>query len=304
MTFPGEPLLDASLIREPMRRTFTLPDGEMAALDFGDPMRPVDVLFVHANGFNAMTYRQVLQPLSSALRIVAVDLRGHGRTRLPADPAQHRNWNVFADDLLRVIEALNSPQIILAGHSMGATSCILAAGRSRGQVKALTLFEPVLLPRLQVWMSRLPGAQASMLRRFPLARQALARRSLFKDRAEALASYSGRGAFKTWPEASVADYVVDGLRDRDDGAVELACAPAWEAANYTAQGADPHAALARIRVPVRIFKAERHSTCRVEAGRIGRPNVTVEVVPGASHFLPMERADLVRAALLDAAEAG
>jgi pimeloyl-ACP methyl ester carboxylesterase len=30
----------------------------------------------------------------------------------------------------------------------------------------------------------------------------------------------------------------------------------------------------------------------------------VEVVPGASHFLPMERADLVRAALLDAAEAG
>lgn len=295
--------MDATLFRDPKRRVFALPDGEMSALDFGDPARPVDVIFTHANGFNAMTYRSVLAPLASALRIVAVDLRGHGETRLPADPAKHRNWNVFADDLLRVIEAVDSPQVILSGHSMGGTVSLLAAARSRGQVKSLVLFDPVLLARLQSWLVRLPGAQAGMMRRFPLVRQASARRSVFKDRAEAFAAYRGRGAFKSWPEAAVADYVAGGLRDRTDGAVELACAPAWEAVNYAAQGADPYSALRRIKVPVRILKAEHGSTCRLEPRKNLRPNTSVKIVPGSSHFLPMERPDVVRAQLLDAAEA-
>ena len=295
--------MDATLFREPKRRTFALPDGELSALDFGDPARPVDVIFTHANGFNAMTYRQALAPLASALRIVAVDQRGHGETRLPADPAAHRNWNVFADDLLRVIEAVDSPQVILSGHSMGGTVSLLAAARSRGQVKSLVLFDPVLLARLQSWLVRLPGAQAGMMRRFPLAQRAAARRSLFKDRAEAFTAYKGRGAFKSWPEAAVADYVAGGLRDRDDGQVELACAPLWEAVNYTAQGADPYAALRRIKVPVRILKAEHGSTCRLEPRKNLRPNTSVKIVPGSSHFLPLERPDVVRAQLLDAAEA-
>ena len=50
----------------------------MSLLDFGDPKRPVDLVFVHANGFNALTYRTLLAPLSGSLRIWAPDLRGHG----------------------------------------------------------------------------------------------------------------------------------------------------------------------------------------------------------------------------------
>ena len=36
----------------------------MSLLDFGDPKRPVDLVFIHANGFNALTYRTLLAPLS------------------------------------------------------------------------------------------------------------------------------------------------------------------------------------------------------------------------------------------------
>ena len=54
---------------------------------------------------------------------------------------------------------------------------------------------------------------------------------------------------------------------------------------------------------VRILKAEHHSTCRLEPRQTGQANVSVKIVPGASHFLPMERPDVVRAQLLDAAEA-
>ena len=30
----------------------------MAMLEFGDPASPVDLLFLHANGFNALTYQR------------------------------------------------------------------------------------------------------------------------------------------------------------------------------------------------------------------------------------------------------
>ena len=36
-------------------------DGEMALLDFGDPERAPDLVFVHANGFNAGTYRRLYE---------------------------------------------------------------------------------------------------------------------------------------------------------------------------------------------------------------------------------------------------
>ena len=83
--------------------------------------------------------------------------------------------------------------------------------------------------------------------------------------------------------------------------VMLACAPAWEASNFAAQGADPWRALRQVRCPVRIFRAEHGSTFRAGPGFGGRrADVTVESVAGATHFLPMERPELVRAALLQA----
>ena len=78
--------MDAALFREPRRRMIPLADGEMAALEFGDAGRPLDVVFLHANGLNALTYRSLLGPLSLGLRVLAPDLRGHGDSRLPADP--------------------------------------------------------------------------------------------------------------------------------------------------------------------------------------------------------------------------
>ena len=35
-------------------------EGETAGIAFGDPVRPVEVLFLHATGFNAITYQSLL----------------------------------------------------------------------------------------------------------------------------------------------------------------------------------------------------------------------------------------------------
>ena len=286
------------------RRTFVrLPDGEMSMLDFGDPARPVDVVFAHANGFNARTYSSILAPLAADLRILVVDLRGHGDSSLPADPGRHRGWGVYADDLgvlLAGIEARRPP--VLAGHSMGATAMLLAAARSPGRARRLVVFEPVILPPIAVLYGKLPWAAKLLRRRFPLARRADARRAAFDSRDAALAAYAGRGAFKSWPAQTLADYVEGGFRERDGGGVELACAPAWEAANFAAQGHDPYRALARANVPITILKAEHGSTCRADPALLKR-YAKVKTVPGSSHFLPMERPDVVRQFLLDAVQA-
>ncbi|NBU26863.1 MAG: hypothetical protein EBS42_01200, partial [Caulobacteraceae bacterium] len=56
-------------------------DGIMAAVEMGPQDRPFDLVFAHANGFNALTYRHLLAPVAAAgFRILAIDQRGHGRS--------------------------------------------------------------------------------------------------------------------------------------------------------------------------------------------------------------------------------
>ena len=271
----------------------------MSVLDFGDPKRPVDLVFVHANGFNAMTYRTLLAPLSGSLRIWAPDLRGHGLTRLPTGTAGRRHWHDHRDDLVALLDALNGPPVVLAGHSMGGTSALLAAAERPERVAGLVLFDPVIWSRLAVAAFQLPLLDR-LASRIPLVKNALRRRAVFDSREQALTAYSGRGAFKSWPEMMLADYLTDGLVETADG-FALACDPAWEASNYAAQSHDPWRALKRLDRPVRILKGETGSTCHVAEHPRGLPHVTVETVPGGTHFFPMLKADVARDALFDAA---
>ena len=278
-------------------------DGEMAVLDFGDPKRPVDVIFVHANGFNARTYRTILQPLASERRILAPDLRGHGRTALPAEDYSQRSWRGLRDDLIALMEALGGPPPVLAGHSMGATAAMLTAGKRPDLVKGLVLFDPVMLGPLGVALAHMPWAKGLAARRVPIAVAAARRRRRFDSKAAAFKAYHGRGAFKDWPDAMLRDYVADGFREREDGTVELACAPGWEALHYTTHAHDPYAALKRFPGPVSIVKARRGSTTRikdVEAFQRRYPNASVRKVDGG-HFFPMVNPGAVREALAEAA---
>lgn len=300
--------MDAAVLEQPVSRMLPITarsgPGEMHLLDFGPQDRPVDVVFVHANGFNARTYRTILAPLASSLRIVAPDLRGHGLTTLPAHHPGRMSWRPFRDDLLALLEAIDAPAPVLASHSMGGTVALLAAARLPVRVKALALFDPVMWGAVGVTLSHLPWSAALARKRAPIAVTAARRRSVFESRAAVMASYRGRGAFKGWPEAMLADYVADGVREREDGQVELACRPDWEALNYATHAHDPYAALRRFGGPVSILKGVRNSTCRIKdeaAFERRHPNVAITTVEGGDHFFPMKRPELVRDALLAAA---
>lgn len=268
----------------------------MSVLDLGDSGRAPGMIFAHANGFNARTYRTLLTPLAERARILAPDLRGHGRSTLPAPPVWRRSWRDLRDDLIALIDAAPGPPLVLAGHSMGAVTALLAAGRRPDRVRALVMLEPVILSRTASLAMRLPVIGRAA-RRYPLARNALRRRSRFKSRTAAMDAYRGRGAFKGWPDDVLADYVADGFRDVEGG-VELTCSPGWEASNYAAQGQDPWPVLRRLDRPATILKAEHGSTCSLEPGRM--PGVHVSIVAGGTHFLPMLQPDAARAALFRA----
>jgi pimeloyl-ACP methyl ester carboxylesterase len=290
--------MDAKVDREPAQRWAALPGrgGEMAYLDFGPAARPVDVVFSHANGFNARTYRTILEPLAGEMRILAIDLRGHGASTLPTVIEGRAGWTEMEADLVAFLDALLDHPVVLAGHSMGGTTSLLAAAAEPARVRRLALFDPVIMPKAAL-------AAADAIAESPLVQGALRRRASFPSKQAAVEAYAGRGAFRSWTPAMIADYVEAGFRATADGAVTLACTPDWEASNFRTHNYDPWRAFEESRCPIDIRRAEQASTCLTEGHEAeiadgGR--VRIETVPGTSHFLPMERPDVVAQALRDA----
>jgi pimeloyl-ACP methyl ester carboxylesterase len=280
------------------RKNLTLADGEVSYLE-GAEGAPL-LHFAHATGFNAETYRSLLTPLQGRFRVTACDQRGHGFTTLPAQPGPQADWTTFGDDLARILDTLDpSAPVVLAGHSMGAITSLMVAAAHPERVRGLVLVEPVLVPRF----SRLIARAMRLIGRGPppgsnLAEMAAKRRAIFPSFEMALSSYRGRGAFKTWPEATVADYLRGGLIPTGNGTeMRLACDPLWESAVF--QHAPPGGAslAAKVRCPLTLVYAETSNTTRAsEVALIERlkRDARIVQVPGTTHFLPMERPDVVQ----------
>jgi pimeloyl-ACP methyl ester carboxylesterase len=283
----------------PERRTIKMWDGEASYLAWenANPRAP-SLHFAHANGFNALTYRLLLDGLSSEMRLYASDLRGHGQTTLAANPKGMRTWLIYRDDILKVLQDLDGRPKILVGHSMGATASLLAAAAKPNWATGLVLIEPVIMPPSYLRWKAIMNALGLIDRVFPMVAQAKRRRGIFPSREAMFETYRGRGAFRTWPEEVVRDYIAGGsVEYMDDKQVRLACTPGWEAANYRAASPDIWRELDKVRCPVTLIVGEKRSTCPAPVVAMLRerlPNMRVVNVPEASHFLPMEYPAIVQ----------
>ena len=285
-----------------MLRRFEHPikGGTIAGLEFGDPIRDFSAVFLHATGFNAMTYQSILAPLGLRARLAGLDLRGHGGTKLTLKP-RYASWRVHRDDVISWIET-NAPRgVVLSGHSMGGCVALMVAGKRPDLVKGLVLADPVILrPRVYRFNHLVPFSRF-LAARHSLARGAKRRRSVFANVAEARDSYKGRGAFASWREPFLDDYLLDGLeQDKENGQAaadrkwRLTCSPASEAATFAAQRNRPWSALKRVHkagIPLTILKAERGSVMLPAVDQLilrRHPQAIIKIVRGTSHFLPME----------------
>ena len=294
------------IMTEPLRRSMPFDDGAISYLEWNDAPQGAPLLvFAHANGFNAYTYRTLLSPLADKFRIVALDMRGHGLTTLPTERSLVRRWKVYRDDLLRFVARLGDEPKILAGHSLGASASLMASALRPEVARALVLVEPVMPSnRLAAlaWFSGLFGLEDKYL---PLVPPAKRRRAKFTSREAATASFRGRGAFRTWPDQMVADYVEGGTIEDGEGGFRLACAPLWEATNFSIYPFNIAALGRKVRAPMTILYGTEHSTTSDDLlQRLvkGHTDARLVRVPGASHFLPMEKPDLVRSEIVSAAE--
>jgi pimeloyl-ACP methyl ester carboxylesterase len=280
----------------PQFQSLALAQGPVAAYRWPGPAGAPELHFAHANGFNAFTYRHLLAPLADEMSVVATDFRGHGVTALPAVPGALKSWTLYASDLIDVLERLGPTPRILVGHSLGAVISLFSAATRPDLASAVIMIEPVTTTRRMRVLWRLLRP-IGLLGPSPLTQNTLRRRVIWNSKDEAFAAYRGRGAFRTWPEEMLRDYVEAGLVEDKDGQLRLACSPEWEAANYRLGPPPILDALPRVKCPVTILHGTRASTVFppiLSEIRRRHKGVRLIEVPRASHFLPMEAPELVR----------
>jgi pimeloyl-ACP methyl ester carboxylesterase len=209
-----------------------------------------------------------------------------------------QSWLIYRDDIVRTLNELDGRPKMLAGHSMGATASLMVALAKPAWVTGLVLVEPVIMPPQYVRWMKIARALGLAERLSPLVAQAKKRRGIWPSREAMFEAYRGRGAFRTWPEDVVRDYITGGVVDFvDDKQVRLACTPGWEAANYASDAVDVWRELDGLRCPLTLIVGDKRSTCPdpvIELLIARRPEIRVVKVPGASHFLPMEYPEIVR----------
>ena len=177
-------------------------------------------------------------------------------------------------------------------------------------VKGLVLADPVIKPRSYYFWKHVCPPVSWIVNRNMMAKNAKKRRAEFPAFREALESYSGRGAFTTWREPFLADYLLDGIDRVDHNSVEsdeqvwrLTCDPKWEAATFAAQRNRPWHALKKVRkhkIPIVVLRPNRDSIIspKVRAKIIlMNQALMMRGIRGTTHFLPMEAPYEVRDAL-------
>jgi len=277
-----------------MRRDYEMPDGTISAVHFGRVENPLKIVFLHANGFNAFAYKEVFEALG--VHALALDIRGHGFTRLPTDMAALDSFHIFADDAVEFFNRYVKRPVILAGHSFGAVSGILAAPHLKDKLHGYVGFDPVSLP----WLARLSlsskAGRTYAKKRFSLAKNAGRRKSVFATQDEAFERYKDRGVFRGVPDQILRDYLTGGLELREDGAYHLCCAPLWEQAVFVAQNHNLYKAASALPDNSHIVYAGKFggvsspSTRRAVQKR--QPNITVDFDEDLAHLFPLQNPDL------------
>lgn len=100
--------------------TVTSADGVPLNVVETGPADGTPVLFVHGIGQSWLSWRRQLEgPLAGRLRLVALDLRGHGDSGKPWDPAAYREACRWAEDLRAVQTALGLRKPVVVAWSFG-----------------------------------------------------------------------------------------------------------------------------------------------------------------------------------------
>jgi pimeloyl-ACP methyl ester carboxylesterase len=286
----------------PVELSFQAKGARIAYFEWGGRDDPA-VFLIHATGFHARVWDRTVAALPQRLRIIAVDVRGHGRSE---KTGLMRDWSAPAQDLVGLVENLKLKGAIGVGHSMGGHLLVQIAAALPDAFKRLVLIDPVMLPP-EIYAN--PHATALPEEtEHPVAR----RRNKWASWQEMFEAFKHRHPYALWRPQVLEDYCRHGLVPARDGqGMELACPPAIEASIYRGHaGRDIYALAARVSVPVVVLRARPRAPGSrdvvdfaasptwegvARAFRLGRD----VFLPHLTHFIPMQEPELTARFIAD-----
>jgi pimeloyl-[acyl-carrier protein] methyl ester esterase len=254
---------------------------DAAPLHHEDLGRGAPVVLVHGWAWSSLAFEAEAAALAASRRVVAPDLRGHGRSSPGAFTLAD-----LAADLSALIERLGLEGVVLAGWSLGAQVVLAALPRLRPRVSAAVLVGGT--PRFTLgegWPHGLPAQQVEVL----------AHRTR-RDPARAIARFHDATFAEGELEAGAARRV-EALRAR----TPLPAPAAAQAGLEVLLREDLRASLAGLDLPVLLLHGERDAICPPGASRAmaeAIPGARRVVLPGLGHAPFLSRPGLLAEAVL------
>jgi pimeloyl-ACP methyl ester carboxylesterase len=191
-----------------------MPGGPSAPAGSG----PGTIVFCHANGFPAGTYRQLFEPWRAAgWRVLAPGKFGHD----PVYPVTS-NWPRLRDQLLDFIAAQAPGEAVhLVGHSLGGYLALLAACKRPALARHVVLIDSPIVTGWRahsVHVMKLGG----LFQRVSPGRVSAGRRYHWPSAAAAYEHFAAKQAFARWAPGVLQDYIACGVEPTPDGGVTLA----------------------------------------------------------------------------------
>jgi pimeloyl-ACP methyl ester carboxylesterase len=264
------------------------------------------LVFSHANGFPAGTYRLLFEQWRCAgWRVEAVEKFGHD----PRWPVSS-NWPKLREQLVHFIEGLQAGApvgpvgpVVLVGHSLGGFLSLLAASHRPDLVRAIVLLDSPLIAGWRAQGLRFAKA-TKLIHRVSPGRVAERRRQHWPSLEACRAHYAGKPVFAAWDPRVLDDYVAAGTEpdpSNPQGGVRLAFDRVTESRIYDTLPHHLGEVLRRhpLRCPVG-FLGGNHSRELRAVGVAATRRLThgrIRVLQGG-HLFPMERPEVAAGEVL------
>lgn len=269
--------------------SFLMRDGIRLVADAQGPQDGPPVLLLHGGGQTRGAWGKTASAMAShGLRVIALDLRGHGESDWSPDGRYALDY--FADDL-RTVAATLSQSPVLVGASLGGLTSILACGEERKvPLKALVLVD--IAPLIEnTGANHVVGFMRGTKDGFDSLEQA----------ADAIAAYLPHR-----PRPRSLDGLARNLRQGDDGRYYWRWDPAfvapqenWDPAHVNRRVGE---ALQRVEAPVLMVrggKSEVVSEAALQHFRELLPTATVVEIADARHMVAGDDNDAFLGAVLE-----
>jgi 3-oxoadipate enol-lactonase len=102
--------------------------------DLGEGMIPI--IFIHGFPFDKSSWHPQMEFLKETHRVIAYDIRGFGKSAAGKEKA---DMGLFADDLIRLMDALQIDKAVVCGLSMGGYILLNAVTRYPARFEAIIL---------------------------------------------------------------------------------------------------------------------------------------------------------------------